>query len=93
MIVASSEVISACRKSYGRTISATTAIAPAIPAVRKSRSVRGASGSRRSTSSPRFGRLVPRRNSATTIRPNTSSGCTPGIATPWSVGNQLNVWR
>ena len=93
MIVASSDVISACRKSYGRTISATTAIAPAISAVRPRLRPLGAIGSRPSTSSPRVGRLVPRTNSAITIRTNTSSGCTPGIATPWSVGNQLNVWR
>ena len=54
---------------------------------------RGASGSRCSISSPRLGRLVPRTNMATTISPKTRSGCTPGSATPWSVGNQLKVWR
>ena len=32
-------------------------------------------------------------NIAITIRMKTRSGWIPGMATPWSVGNQLNVCR
>ena len=93
MIVASSDVISAWRKSYGKTIRATTAAAVPSSAGCQSRFARGASGSRCSTSSPRLGRFVPRTNIAITISPKTSSGWTPGMATPLSVGNQLWIWR
>ena len=93
MIVARSDVISACRKSYGKTISAVTATAVPSSAGCHSRFARGASGSRPSTSSPRLGRLVPRTNIAITISPKTSSWYTPGSATPLSLGNQLWVWR
>ena len=74
MIAARSDVISACRKSYGKTISATTAAVEPIRAFGQRRFARGASGSRCSTSSPRLGRLVPRTNIAITISPKTSSG-------------------
>ena len=33
------------------------------------------------------------RTSRSTMSPKTSSGCTPGMATPLSVGNQLWIWR
>ena len=73
MIVARSDVINACRKSYGKTISATTAAVVPSSAGCQRRFARGASGSRPSTSSPRLGRLVPRTNIAATISAKTSS--------------------
>ena len=93
MIVARSDVISACLKSYGKAISATTAAVAPSRTFGQRRFARGASGSRCSTSSPRLGRLVPRTNIAITMSPKTRSGCTPGIATPLSVGNQLWIWK
>ena len=86
------ELISACRKSYGNTISATTPTTARDHAGRSSRSGRGTAGSRFSTSSPRPGRLAPRRNSARTMTRKTKSSGRPGIgAPPSSVGNQLCV--
>ena len=73
MIVARSDVINACRKSYGKTISATTAAVVPSSAGCQRRFARGASGSRPSTSSPRLGKLVPRTNIAATISAKTSS--------------------
>ena len=74
-----SELISAWRKSKGKTISADAADeARRAAAGRSSRSGRGTIGSPCSTSSPRRGRLAPRRKSAITIRTKTSSCCTPG---------------
>ena len=64
MTTPSSELISACRKSYGKTIRQTTPTTAAIAVGRSSRSGRGTAGRRFSTSSPRPGRLAPRRNSA-----------------------------
>ena len=68
------------------------------PRPRRSRSTaaaapgRGTAGSRFSTSSPRPGRLAPRRKSARTMTRKTKSSGSPRIgAPPSSVGNQLCV--
>ena len=54
-----SELISACRKSYGNTTRQVTPTIAAIPVGLSSRSGRGTAGSRRSTSSPRPGQARP----------------------------------
>ena len=92
MTMPSIELISACRKSYGKTISATTPSNAATTAGLSSRSGRGTTGSRFSTISPRPGRLAPRRKRARTMTRKTNSSDTPRSgAPPESVGNQLWV--
>jgi hypothetical protein len=86
-------LMSACRKSKGSTMSPTTQITDMITAGRASRSGRGANGRRCSMSSPRPGRLAPRRNSAITMTQKTKRSFTPGMAAPSAFGNQLSVCR
>ena len=86
-------LMSACRKSNGRTISATTQMTDMTIAGCVSRSGRGTNGRRCSTSSPRPGRLAPRRNSASTMTRKTKRSFMPGIAAPSAFGNQLSVWK
>ena len=83
--------ISACRKSNGSTMRAMAQPRPPSTAGRSRRSGTGTGGSDCSTKSPRLGSDEPRTNKAITISTNTSSGCTPGIGTPSSVGNQRCV--
>ena len=78
---------SASRKSNGNTTRATAHTRANTGAVTASLRGRGASGRRCSTSSPRVGRLAPRRYMNNTIRTNTTSSYTPGNATPPAVGN------
>jgi hypothetical protein len=92
MTMPSSELISACLKSYGNTISAMTPRIAAIVAGLSNRSGLGTAGSRLSTTSPRPGRLAPRRNRARTMTRKTKSSERPRSgAPPESVGNQLCV--
>jgi hypothetical protein len=84
-----SVLISASRKSNGKMISSTAPASPQASAVRHRCRGRGASGSRRSTTSPRPGIREPRQNSTTTMMPNASRSVTPGSATPPDCGNQL----
>ena len=72
------ELISAWRKSKGKTIRQMPQARPPSTAGRSSRSGRGTIGRPFSISSPRRGRLAPRRKSAITIRTKMSSDCTPG---------------
>ena len=89
MIVPISVLISASRKSNGKTISSTAAATAQISPVRIRCCGRGASGSRRSTRSPRPGMRAPRQNSTTMMMMNASRSVTPGSATPPDCGNQL----
>ena len=84
-----SVLISASRKSYGKTTSSTAPTRAQISAVRHRCAGRGASGSRRSTSSPRPGIREPRQNSTATMIAKASRSVTPGSATPPDCGNQL----
>ena len=73
-------------------MSATTPTTNVMSAGLRSRSGRGTIGSRFSTSSPRPGRLAPRRKRARTMTRKTNSSDSPRIgAPPVSVGNQLCV--
>ena len=83
-----SVLISASRKSNGNTISSTAPTSAPISAVRTRCCGRGASGSRRSTISPRPGMRDPRQNSTTTMMRNASRSVTPGSETPPDCGNQ-----
>jgi hypothetical protein len=83
-----SVLINASRKSKGNTISSTAPASPQISPVRTRCCGRGASGSRRSTISPRPGMRDPRQNSTTTTIRNASRSVTPGSETPPDCGNQ-----
>ncbi len=83
-----SVLISALRKSNGKTTSSTAAPPPKISAERHRCCGRGASGSRRSTTSPRPGMRAPRQNSTPMMIRNASRSVVPGIATPPDCGNQ-----
>jgi hypothetical protein len=88
MMAPMSELISAWRKSNGKTTSATAHSSTAMTTARAIRWGSGTAGSRFSTSSPRPGRLAPRQNIAITMITNTSSCWMPGSGLPLSVGNQ-----
>src|SRR5690242_19384018 len=88
MTVPISVLTSASRKSYGKMTSSTAPTSPAIRAVRHRCWGRGASGSRRSTSSPRPGIRAPRQNSTPMMIRNASRSVTPGSETPPDCGNQ-----
>ena len=83
-----SVLISASRKSNGKMTSSTAPTRAQISAVRHRCAGRGASGSRRSTSSPRPGIREPRQNSTAMMIENASRSVTPGSATPPDCGNQ-----
>ena len=86
-------LVSAWRKSNGSTTRAIPHATTPITAGRTRRSGRGASGNRFSTSSPRPGRLAPRQNMAITMMTKMNRSLIPGIAWPWSFGNQERVDR
>src|SRR6201982_1945804 len=83
-----SVLIRASRKSNGNTTSSTAPTSAQISPARTRCCGRGASGSDRSTISPRPGMRDPRQNSTATMMRKGTEPVTPGSETPPDCGNQ-----